>query len=131
MTFCPAVLNRRILPFDVARFLQSLAERGHVRRKSFRDVLLRNPITGIAGCARATHGHTAAPLIRLMNSRRRMAPPPAWDDGPGRMTITHSEPRPAYRLRHVLRLLRRDRLPVALSHALARAFVGRAKYWSG
>jgi hypothetical protein len=33
--------------------------------------VLRNPITGIAGCcARAASGHTAAPPTSVMNSRR-------------------------------------------------------------
>jgi hypothetical protein len=34
MAFCPAVLDRRVLTLDVARFLQALAERAHVRRIS-------------------------------------------------------------------------------------------------
>jgi hypothetical protein len=36
----------------------------------------RNPITGIAGCwARTVSGQAAAPLMSVMNSRRRMGPP--------------------------------------------------------
>jgi hypothetical protein len=36
-----------------------------------RDVLRRNPITGIVGCcASAASGHTAAPLTNVINSRR-------------------------------------------------------------
>jgi hypothetical protein len=38
------------------------------------DELLRNPITGAAGCcARAASGHTAAPLRSVMKSRRLMS----------------------------------------------------------
>src|SRR5262245_2519637 len=37
------------------------------------DVLLRNPITGVAGCcARAANGHAAALPSNVMNSRRLM-----------------------------------------------------------
>jgi hypothetical protein len=37
------------------------------------EALLRNPITGTAGCcARAASGHAAAPPSSVMNSRRLM-----------------------------------------------------------
>src|SRR5262249_43517890 len=51
------------------------------------DVLLRNPITGIAGCcARAASGHTAAPATSVMNSRRLIVAPRGQNHARHRLT---------------------------------------------
>jgi hypothetical protein len=63
--FCPSInpASRRPRRNAATRSLDSLGER-----------LLRNPITGIAGCcARAASGHAAAPPSSEMNSRRLMS----------------------------------------------------------
>ena len=49
------------------------------------DRVLRNPITGIAGCcARAASGHAAAVPISVMNSRRLIAAPADQDEASNR-----------------------------------------------
>ena len=70
----PAILDRHILALDVAVFTKALAECGQMAARSTGAELLRNPITGIAGCcARAASGHVAAALPSVtINSRRRM-----------------------------------------------------------
>ena len=73
LALCPAIFDHDVLAVDVARFVQALAKRGHVVAYAPGDALLRNPITGIAGCcARAASGHAAAPPSSVMNSRRPM-----------------------------------------------------------
>src|SRR5262249_35912236 len=64
LTFRPTRFDPHLLAFDIARFLQALAER--------RDLLAqRSGRCGIAGCcARAASGHAAAPPMSMMNSRR-------------------------------------------------------------
>ena len=69
----PAILDRDVLALDEPSLLQALPERVQtIRERVRRGVLLRNPITGIAGCcARAASGHAAAaPPSSVMNSRR-------------------------------------------------------------
>ena len=74
LIFRPAVFDRDVLALDIAGLFEALAES---RDSGSRDCaqaiwLLRNPITGIAGCcARAASGHAAAaPPSSVMNSRR-------------------------------------------------------------
>ena len=59
IAFCPAILDRDVLAFDVAQFAQALAKRRDMSRTCpQRCPPLRKPITGIAGCcARAASGH--------------------------------------------------------------------------
>jgi hypothetical protein len=54
---------------------QATVERGDNIRRLIRRRLLRNPISGDAGCcARAASGHAAAPPSPAMNSLRRIHP---------------------------------------------------------
>jgi hypothetical protein len=63
----PAILDHDILALHVAGFANALPECG----RSASAELLRNPITGIAGCcARPASGHAAPPPSSAMNSRR-------------------------------------------------------------
>ena len=58
LTLRPAIFDRHILALDIAGFAQALAERVNEVQRILGDPLLRNPITGIAGCcARAASGH--------------------------------------------------------------------------
>ena len=69
----PAVFDRHVPALDIAGFAQALAERAHDGTAvPSGDALLRNPITGIAGCcACAASGQAAAaPPSSVMNSRR-------------------------------------------------------------
>ena len=78
LAFCPSVFDRNVLALNITDFLQAQAKRTQKSaRMASGDALLRNPITGIAGCcARAASGHAAAaPPRRLMNSRRRISAP--------------------------------------------------------
>ena len=60
-----------LLALDVAGFAQALRNAATSCAYAAGDALLRNPITGIAGCcARAASGHAAAPPSSVMNSRR-------------------------------------------------------------
>src|SRR5262245_12911373 len=74
----PAILDHDILALDVAGFANALPECGQIARaRSASAELLRNPITGIAGCcARAASGHAAAvPPSSVMNVRRLIRSP--------------------------------------------------------
>jgi hypothetical protein len=76
----PPVLDPYVLTFDVADFEQSAPERGYKMGGSG-DLLLRNPMTGIAGCcARAASGHATAPPPRSKPSTLR--PGGEWQSGP-------------------------------------------------
>src|SRR5262245_23623652 len=68
----PAVFDRYIPALDITGFAQTLRNATTNGANDSADALLRNPITGIAGCcARAASGHVAAaPPSRPMNSRR-------------------------------------------------------------
>ena len=71
----PVVLDRHVLAFDVAGFVEAFAERGRMRAEASGDPPLINPTTGIAGCcARAASGQaTAAPPSAEMNCRLPMS----------------------------------------------------------
>ena len=72
----PAIFDRYVLAFDIAGFSQALAERGQDVADCPGALVLRKPITGIAGCcARAASGHAAAPPRSVMNSRRLIRSP--------------------------------------------------------
>ena len=60
LTLRPPVFDRHVLAPDIADFLQAMAERSYEMR-AMAPAMLRNPITGIAGCcALAASGHAAA-----------------------------------------------------------------------
>jgi hypothetical protein len=69
--FRPAIFDRDIAALDIAGLLQALAERGNEMCKRARELAMRNPITGIAGCwgCAASGSAIAAPAMALMKSR--------------------------------------------------------------
>ena len=74
LTLRPAVFDRHVLALEIAGVLEALAKSTQTLRPPLGDVGLRNPIIGTADCcARALSGcTTAAPLARMMKSRRLM-----------------------------------------------------------
>ena len=72
----PAVLDGEVLAVDVSDLFETLLKTGSVKRRDSRDALSMYPITGIACCALAANGLTAAaPPRHRDNSRRRMLAP--------------------------------------------------------
>ena len=64
LVFCPTVFDRHVAAFDIAGFTQPWRNARTRSAYTSGDPLLRNPITGIAGCcARAASGHAAAPTM--------------------------------------------------------------------
>ena len=77
-TFRPPKGDCQVLPLNKSAFPQAPGGTLQLRAAdSLGERLLRNPITGIAGCcARAASGHAAAaPPSSVMNSRRLMLSP--------------------------------------------------------
>ena len=76
-TLRPVKFDRYILPFRIAVFPQSLAERSYKRRERAGRAKLRKPITGIAFCC----ARTATPAFTITEEpdpdRRRSRDQPA------------------------------------------------------
>jgi hypothetical protein len=67
----PAIFDCDVLALDQAAVLEALTKCAEQMQYVAGDALLRNPITGIACCARAASGHEATtPPSSVMNSRR-------------------------------------------------------------
>src|ERR1700732_4626454 len=76
---CPAIFDRNIATFGIARLVQTNRKEGRREKSSVsRDPLLSHPITGIGGCcACATNGngHATTEPAHLMKSRRLIVAP--------------------------------------------------------
>jgi hypothetical protein len=71
----PQPIGFQLPGFVPQRSLPRLSPGGKRQSAARMAPALKNPITGMGSCARATHGHAAEPPMILMKSRRRIAAP--------------------------------------------------------